>query len=145
MWSLHRSHLWRRRRLRRCGLNHLWSICSCTSLCHWPAGVWLSVCCSESESDVWTHRAPPSPPLMRPGDGGYWGSSSAGCDLWQEMESKWWGYTNITESLYCWRGNKAPKPQRESQLVMNWQRLPLPEGLLDLMYALSLFWVNLES
>ncbi len=29
--------------------------------------------------------------------------------------------------------------------VLGWQRLLLPSGLLDLMFILSLFWVNLES
>lgn len=101
LYLLCRSHLWHRHRLRGCGLNHFWSIYSCTLLCHWHSSVWLSVCCSVSESDVWNRTAPPSPPLMRSIDGEV--SSAAGHDLWQKTERDsiswtWWQYclVNLT-------------------------------------------------
>lgn len=96
MWrALCRSHLRHRHRLRWCDLSHLYS---CTSQCHWHSSLWLSVCCSLSERDVWNCTAPPSLRPMKSIVGDWQVSNAAGHDLWQKSE-----WDNIRQWQFWYR------------------------------------------
>lgn len=101
--ALCRSHLWRRCRWSWCVPKHSWSIYSCSFLCHWQLSLWLSVCCSVSESDVGNHTAPPSRPLMSSIDWDHQVSSAAAHDLWQktERDNIRWTHRLMTEATLC--------------------------------------------